>query len=69
MKSTIIMLSFLGTIIITWMMLGLAAYLLTDIPTYKQCMTSNGVLMLMLLFGWIPSIIVSIDMEEKIKYF
>jgi hypothetical protein len=65
MKSTIIMLTFLGAFIITWMIIGLAAYLLTDIPTYKECMTHGGVLMIMLMLGWIPAFIVSMDVDEN----
>ena len=68
MKNTTIMLTFLGALIITWMTLALAAYLLTDIPTYKQCMTHGGVLILMLLVGWIPAIIVSIDVEQDLNH-
>ena len=68
MKNTTIMLTFLGALIITWMTLALGAYLLTDIPTYKQCMTHGGVLILMLLVGWIPAIIVSIDVEQDLNH-
>jgi hypothetical protein len=69
MKSTIIMLTFLGAFIITWMTLAGAAYLLTDIPTYKECMTHGGVLMLMLIFGWIPAVIVSMDVDENLNHY
>ncbi len=69
MKNTIVMLTFLGALIITWMTLAGAAYLLSDIPTYKECMTNGGVLLLMLIFGWIPAIIVSMDVEEGVKHF
>ena len=69
MKSTIIMLTFLGAFIITWMIIGLAAYLLTDIPTYKECMTHGGVLMIMLMLGWIPAFIVSMDVDENLNHY
>ena len=69
MKNTTIMLTFLGAFIITWMTLAGAAYLLTDIPTYKECMTHGGVLALMLLIGWIPAVIVSVDVYENLNHY
>ena len=66
MKTTKIMLAVIATILITWCVMGLIGYLLSDC-SYKQCMTHGGTLMLMLIFGWMPSIIVACDLDKKIK--
>jgi len=66
MKSTKIMLAVLATILITWCVMGLIGYLLSDI-SYRDCMTNGATLMLMLIFGWIPSIIVGADLDKKFK--
>jgi hypothetical protein len=36
--------------------------------TFKESATSYGVILIMMMVGWIPSIIVGIDIEEKLKY-
>ncbi len=66
MKSTKIMLAVLATILITWCVMGLIGYLLSDI-SYRDCMTNGATLMLMLIFGWIPSTIVGADLDKKFK--
>ena len=60
------MLAVLATILITWCVMGLIGYLLSDI-SYRDCMTNGATLMLMLIFGWIPSIIVGADLDKKFK--
>jgi len=66
MKSTKLMLAVLATFLITWNVIGMIGYLLSDI-SYRECMTHGGVLMLMLIFGWIPSVIVGADLEKKLE--
>ena len=66
MKSTIIMLAVLATILITWCVMGLIGYLLSDL-SYRDCMTNTGTLFLMLFIGWIPSIIVGADLDKSIE--
>ena len=66
MKSTKIMLAVLATILITWCVMGLIGWMLSDL-SYKECMTNGATLMLMLIFGWIPSIIVGADLDKKFK--
>lgn len=68
MKGTTIMLTFLGAFIITWMTLGLLVYLLSDIPTYKECITSGPVMLLMLMLGWIPAFVISSDVQKELNY-
>jgi hypothetical protein len=66
MKSTKIMLAVIATILITWCVMGLIGYLLSDL-SYKQCMTHGATLMLMLIFGWIPGIILGDDLDKNLK--
>ena len=66
MKTTKIMLAVIATTLITWCVMGLIGYLLSDC-SYKQCMNHGGTLMLMLVFGWIPSAIVACDLNEKFE--
>lgn len=67
MKGTKIMLGFICTLLCTWTLFTIIAWIITDL-TFKQSFTSGVVLTCMLMFGWIPSIIVGIDIEEKLKY-
>lgn len=66
MKSTKIMLAVIATIISTWCLLGLIGWFVSDI-SYKECMTHGAVLMLMLIFGWIPAIIIGYDLDKTIE--
>ena len=60
------MLAVIATILITWCVMGLIGYLLSDL-SYKQCMTHGATLMLMLIFGWIPGIILGDDLDKNLK--
>ena len=64
MKSTKIMLAVIATFLTTWCVMGLIGYLLSD-SSYKECMTHGGTLMFLLVFGWIPSIIVGDDIYKS----
>ena len=64
MKSTKIMLAVLATFLIVWCTIGLIGWMLSDL-SYKECMTNGATLMFLLIFGWIPSVIISYDMNEK----
>ena len=66
MKSTKIMLAVLATILITWCVVGLIGYLLSDL-SYKECMTNGRTLFFLLLFGWIPAIIVGADLDKSLE--
>jgi peptidoglycan biosynthesis protein MviN/MurJ (putative lipid II flippase) len=67
MKSTKIMLAVILTALCTWFALSLMVYTLSNM-TFKESATSYGVILIMMIVGWIPSIIVGIDIEEKLKY-
>lgn len=64
MKSTKIMLATIATFLSTWCVMGLIGYLLSDL-SYKECMTNGATLMFLLIFGWIPSVIIGYDMDKK----
>ena len=65
MKTTKIMLAVIAAFLITWTVIGLIGYLLSD-GTYKECMTNEGTLIFMLIFGWIPSVILDIDLRDRL---
>lgn len=65
MKSTKIMLAFIATLLLTWCVMGLIGWILSDL-SYKQCMTHNATIMLMLIFGWMPAIIVGADVNDEL---
>ena len=66
MKSTKIMLAVLATILLTWCVMGLIGWMLSDL-SYRDCMTHSATIMLMFIIGWIPSIIVGCDLDEQLK--
>ena len=66
MKQTKIMLAVLATILLTWCVMGLIGWMLSDL-SYRECMTNTGTLFLMLFIGWIPSIIVGADLDKSLE--
>ena len=66
MKRTITMLAFLVTTFITWMTLSLLVYSFsTDATmTFKEASTQHGIGFFMIVFGWIPGIMVAVDVDE-----
>lgn len=67
MKATKIMLAVIATLTLTAMTFGLISYLLSDL-TYKQSMQHPAVWLLMLIFGWVPAVVVGTDLDEKLKH-
>lgn len=66
MKSTKTMLAVIFTAIGTWTLMSLIGYFLSDL-SLRECYTHGGTLMLMLIFGWIPSVIVAYDLNKQTK--
>jgi uncharacterized membrane protein (DUF485 family) len=64
MKNTIIMLAVIGTFIATACFIGFVGYLLSD-ASYKECITDGALGVFMFLFGWVPSAVVAIDLNNK----
>ena len=63
MKNTKIMLAAVGTFVITWLLLGLAFILLSGNIGYRESLIDTFVVFIMIIVGWIPSVIVGIDMD------
>lgn len=66
MKQTKIMLAVIATILITWCVMGLIGYLISDC-SYRECIIHGGTLMCMMLFGWVPSVILACDLDKQLK--
>ena len=64
MKRTKIMVVATATFLLTWLILGTIVYLLSD-STMKSAMSNMGVISLMMIFGWLPSVIVCVDLSER----
>lgn len=58
------MVAVIATLLLTWCVMGMIGYLLSDL-SYKECMTHGATLMLMLVFGWIPCIVVGADLDKS----
>lgn len=65
MKSTKIMLAVIATLLITWMSLGFIFYIFSDM-TFKESCCNPGVGSIMLFIGWVPSVVVAIDLDDHI---
>jgi hypothetical protein len=63
MKTTITMLAILATLLMTWMSVALIGWALSDL-TFKACASHGGTLTIMMIFGWIPAVVVGIDLSE-----
>ena len=60
------MLAVLATLLITWCVMGLIGWMLSDL-SYRDCMTSGGTFFFMILLGWIPCIIVGADLDKTLE--
>lgn len=66
MKTTKIMLAVIATFLTTWTIVSLIGYALSDL-SLRDCYTNYGTIMFMIIFGWVPSIIVASDLEKKLN--
>jgi hypothetical protein len=66
MKSTKLMLAVIATFLITWCVMGLIGWCLSDL-SFRECLTHGATLMLMLLLGWVPAIIVGNDVHDQLN--
>jgi hypothetical protein len=67
MKSTKIMLAIIASLLTTWTSMSLIGYALSELSLH-ECYTHGGTLMLMLLFGWIPAVIIACDLDKQLKH-
>lgn len=63
MQATKQMLAFVLSTLVTWSLFSIILSLLSGHP-FKECMTCAGTGLVMLLFGWIPGVIVCCDLAE-----
>jgi hypothetical protein len=66
MKSTKLMLAVIATTLITWCVMGLIGWCISDL-SFRDCLTHGGTLMLMMIIGWIPAIIVGSDISDHLN--
>lgn len=67
MKNTKIMVAVIGMLIVTWIFFGLGCMALSGYDTLRDAMMNGLVLFFMVVLGWIPSLIVGIDLNEKLN--
>ena len=60
------MLTFLGTLLATWLSLSLLAYLFSDNANFREVTGSPVIAAFMLMFGWIPSLILCVDVDKRL---
>lgn len=65
MRNTTKMIAVIGTFIATACLLGFIAWLLNDL-SYKETMQHPGLHFIMIVIGWFPSVMVALDLEERI---
>ena len=66
MKGTKVMLCCIVTFLVTWVCMGLVGAYLCEC-SLREVLSSQGCLMLMVIFGWIPTTIVGMDVKDKLK--
>lgn len=60
------MLAIIACLLTTWTSMSLIGWALSDMPL-QECYTHGATLMLMIIFGWIPAVIIGYDLEKQIK--
>ena len=66
MKTTKIMIAGVATFLLTFLLAGLVAYLLSD-SSYRDCLTNPAMFFFMVVFGFIPSIVVCNDLDNLLN--
>lgn len=66
MKSTKIMLCVVASLMATWLFVAIITYFLSDLQ-FKSCFSAGSTIIIMLLIGWVPSIMVGSDLDSIIK--
>lgn len=63
MKNTKSMVAFIATTVLFWLFLGLIGYAVSD-ATFKECLSSMPMILIMFIFGWIPGVFVLNDLDN-----
>jgi hypothetical protein len=66
MKSTKIMLAVIASLLTTWTSMSLIGWALSEL-SLRQCYTHSGTIMLMLIFGWVPAMIIAFDLDKRFE--
>jgi hypothetical protein len=66
MKKTKIMLAVMAMTVTVWLVVALAGYLISYDSTYTECLRHGATFMIMLLFGWVPGVILAYDLDETL---
>lgn len=66
MKNTKIMIGVLLTFFITWMTISFIVFIFSN-ASFSQIATNPGLGFFMLIFGWIPSVIVGADLDGYVE--
>jgi len=65
MRNTKILIATVGTFIITYLFISTIVYLMSEL-TFKESSTSAITAIIAMIFGWIPSVFVVIDLEQEL---
>lgn len=65
MKNTKLMLAGISTFLLTWLFIATVGYLLSNDYTIKQCLTNTATITVMLMFGWLPTVPVILDLNNR----
>jgi len=66
MKKTKIMLAIIITFLTTWFVVTLITYMLSSDISLRKAATEHFTLIIMVVFGWIPSVVIGIDLDKKL---
>lgn len=66
MKSTKIMLAVIACLLTTWTSMSLIGWALSDM-SLRECYTHGATLIVMMIFGWIPAVIIGIDLDTHLE--
>lgn len=66
MKATKIMVTGFTVFILTWLTLAFIGYMLSDTATFREVCASAPVIMIMIIVGWIPSMVVASDLDQQL---
>ena len=67
MKNTTILLAILATLFATWQTISLLIWAFSEEMSFRSSATSVGVILIMFLFGWIPAVVLAIDLDKKLN--
>jgi len=65
MRNTKIMLAAIATYITTFLSITFFAWIFSNGYTFKECAIFDAVILIQIIFGWIPSAVVSFDLSNK----